>query len=287
MSEMERDMGSLPFTALDVARQTCLNVCRYEAKDLSVELAKNLIRRTGESIFSRRQDLPREIANPPSPQIHLKDAKVGIVDEALAHFVQKTHHYLGSPRMSSLNLGLFAPNPDCRGETLLAIATFSKFDLSHMFGLLPVGVEVDQVLVLSRFFAFNGCPPNTPSFALSRMFDWLRRRDSNLKMVFSYLNPNLGFRGTIYRASNWRLMGLERKERYLYLDGNYVTDRCMIDLFGTAKFELLKPILGERLERSKFNLLPLEVYAYALDLRLRKEAQRIPIQDFAPNPILV
>lgn len=284
---MEEDMGSLPFTALDLVRQCYLNVGRYKAHELSPELIKREIRNVGEAIYLRRQGLPNEISNSLSPHILLKSSKVRIVNESLAHLIQQTHHYLGSPRTNSLHLGLFAPSSDLRGENLLAIGTFSEFDLTHMSNLIPTGIENEQVLVLSRFYAFNGCPPNTPSFALSRMLDWLQSSDSTLKMILSYLNPNLGFKGTIYRASNWHLIGLERKERYLYLDDNYVTDRYMIDSFGTAKFRLLKSILGNRLKQSNFTLLPLEVYGYTLDLRLRKQTLRVPVQDFAPNPKLV
>jgi hypothetical protein len=70
------------------------------------------------------------------------------------------------------------------------------------------------------------------------------------RLLLTYLDPNVGFTGGIYQADNWTLLGWERKKRYLYLDGEYITDREAIRRYGTADFAALTVRLGSRLERS-------------------------------------
>lgn len=285
-SELDRlqpEVTSIPFSPLDLLRQCKLNLSRYSNDQLSSDLVKQEIHVAACSIFRARAETYPLLKNVAPLNIDLDHSRIAHVDESLADLIHESYHYLGSPRKESMHLGLYAREFGISRESLAAVGTFSRFDLSHMSDSLPAKISGDQVLVLSRFFAFHGSPRNTVSFAMSRMLRYVSEQSPHVKLILSYLNPNLGFTGASYRASNWSLFGIERKERYLFLDGRYVTDREMVSSYGTAKYDILKKHLGDRLERSKGLLKPLHVYAYYLDRSLRRKCIHVSPSDFTPN----
>ena len=96
---------------------------------------------------------------------------------------------------------------------------------------------------------------------MSRVRELLRRIEPHVSLLLTYLNPNVGFTGASYKADNWVLFGQENDTRYLYLDGDYKTDRFFWEGFGSSNFEVLTRILGERVTRSRYSLAPLQVFA--------------------------
>jgi hypothetical protein len=136
---------------------------------------------------------------------------VELVDPDSARFIHQTYHYLGSYREDGIHLGLYTTLENSRDWSLLSIATLSPFDLSHMIAALPSGIAPEQTMVLSRLFAFNWCPRNTISYMLGRVFEWIKEELPGIKLLVTYLNPNLGFDGSVYKATNWILLGLEKK----------------------------------------------------------------------------
>jgi hypothetical protein len=83
-------------------------------------------------------------------------------------------------------------------------------------------------------------------------------------MLISYNNPNLGFLGTIYKATNWQLLGLEAKRPDMALDGEYVSLRELKQRFGGFEFSELSTQLGERLKLLPPMRWPLEIYVQRL-----------------------
>ena len=285
--DFEKELGHLPFTKRDLLRQIYLHLYRFNSQNVSMVLLNNEIQRIAEKLFQIREEVPYEFRKPANVRFNLKNTQLRLVDNATAHIIHEAHHYLGSPRNDGLHLGLYTNEVNQRNEKLLSIATLSPFDLIHISDLLPTEIHPEQVMVLSRLFAFDWCPKNTISFSLGRLFAWVREKLPNVKMLITYLNPNLGFNGTVYSSSNWTLFGLERKERYLYLNGNYVTDRQMINLHGTAKYEKLHTIIGDEISKSIHPMQPLKVYSYYLDEFLKKKYSKQPVYDFTPNTKLV
>jgi hypothetical protein len=201
----------------------------------------------------------------------LASSRLGPLSADVASTIHRSLHYLESPRTDGLHLGLYADGRnDARG--LLSCVTLSPLDVPHLIASLPEGVEQDQVLVLSRLFAFEGSPANTISFCLARMIEAVRLERPEARLLLTYLNPNLGFTGAAYRAANWALYGHEPRTRYLYLDEDYVTERRMFREFGTNELTRLESLLGPRLSCSKVPLDPLHILAYDL----RRSARRRP-----------
>ena len=76
----------------------------------------------------------------------------------------------------------------------------------------------------------------------------------------TYVNPNMGFCGSSYRASGWALLGEKRGTRYRYLDERYATDRALASAFGPHDDWGFVELLGDRFTSSVMSLAPLLVF---------------------------
>jgi hypothetical protein len=186
------------------------------------------------------------------------------VDDEQAERFYVDHHYLCASKHGGSHLGLFARPCDGDDAEPLALLTLSAFDLTHLASALPAGIDFERTLVLSRIATTARAPRNTFTHLLSRTMTWLRSEQPQVRLLLTYLDPNLGFTGASYRAASWWLFAEEAKERYLYLDSSYVTDREMLRAWGTNDFDHLRSMLGPRIERSKHTLAPLQVLGHAL-----------------------
>jgi hypothetical protein len=206
----------------------------------------------------------RALANPPANKTTASELVVAHIEERLAEIVHRDFHYLSSFRPASLNIGAFMPEGDSR--RLAALATFSALDITTIIEALPSGVEADEVAVLSRMFAFDWAPRNTISRLLAQATKLLHYQQPRIRMLLTYVNPNLGFTATSYRASNWIRFGQECGTRYAYLDQDYVTDRELIRQFGSTD-----AVPSDRVIFSTMPLKPLDLYASVIDAKLRRE----------------
>lgn len=200
---------------------------------------------------------------PEMPLDRFRSAGFGLVGGDVAAFYQTEFHYLASPRSDAIHLGLGERvSPAC-------LMSFSPFDLEHLTGMLPDGVRPESVVVLSRQVTVGDVPRNTWTFAFGRACRWFRAHRPDIRMVLTYLDPNLGFEGASYRAANWTLLGKEPKGRYVFVDGIPVPNRELMRLYGTARFDDLQVLLGSRVERTTMPLQPLCVFGFVLQSAIR------------------
>jgi hypothetical protein len=81
------------------------------------------------------------------------------------------------------------------------------------------------------------------------------------KMLFTYVNPNLGFTGVSYRASNWSLAGTEDNVVYHYINQDYVTDRELQRRCRVMAGKQESSMFQWKLERSQMWLQPLTIFS--------------------------
>jgi hypothetical protein len=189
-------------------------------------------------------------------------------------FLHERFHYLRSYRQGRHIAGLV----EGRVAVLL---TFSPLDLDALRMTLPPGLKGAEALVLSRVYATAWAPRNSLSRMLACAARLLRASDPRPRLLLTYLNPGIGFDGASYKAANWRLFGREHGTRYAYLDQSYVTDRELTARFGTSHGPALAHLLGPRIAFSSMPLQPLQMYALALDGRLRRELSNMPPRDWS------
>jgi hypothetical protein len=280
--------GETLVRSVDLERQIFLHLARFPLQGgIIPEQIRIEVRRITARLAERRRQAPAEVRGGHLPGVDFHRTHLDLVDSDLAQAVHRAFHYLGSPRREGIHLGLYAECLGRRRHGLVSAVTLSPFDLWHIKDALPFAIRPEEVLVLSRLFAFASAPHNTVSFTLGRVFAWLKTRTPHIKALVSYLNPNLGFRGTVYKATNWKVLGEEAKSRYLYIGGNYVTDRYAIHTYGTADPVKLSGILGSVFSTSVQPLHPLRLFIYFLDPSLRTTAPLTFGHHFLPDPDLV
>ena len=209
-------------------------------------------------LYELRRDYLDRLPRKPARVISLDDYECDFLAASVAQPILERFHYLLSFRPGSIHLGLRDRVTD---SWPVAILSLSRFDLRNLQLSLPENVVPASVFVVSRVFAFSSAPSNSISFFMSRARELLRRAEPQVSLLLTYLNPNVGFTGASYKADNWVLFGEESGTRYLYLDGDYRTDRFFWERFGSSDFAALTKILGERVTRSRFLLSPLQIFA--------------------------
>jgi hypothetical protein len=176
------------------------------------------------------------------------------IDGARAYDVLKRFHYLRSPRIDGRTYGL-----STGAGNLVALCVSSPLDVGTLRQLLTErGRSAEFARVVSRVFAFEGAPKNTISYMLSRTAR--EERHFGATDFVTYVNPNMGFTGTSYRASNWEFLGTEPGTKYRYLDGRYITERELEARFGRLNDGEYGSRLGARFAVSSMALEPLLVF---------------------------
>jgi hypothetical protein len=69
-----------------------------------------------------------------------------------------------------------------------------------------------DVIELRRLVLIDECPRNSESRVIGQSLRWIKKHDKKLKLVVSYADPNYGHTGVIYRASNFKLIGMSGKD---------------------------------------------------------------------------
>jgi hypothetical protein len=191
--------------------------------------------------------VPAGISSPRSLHFHA-------VDTAIASDVMERFHYLRSPRTDGRAYGLSTDTGH-----LIALCVSSPLDVARLSDLLMArGRSSELVRVVSRVFVFEGAPSNSISYLLSRAARAERRL--SVTDFVTYVNPNMGFTGSSYRASGWQLLGNEPGTTYRYVDSRYVTDRRLETEFGKHEDSIYRQLLGSRFCISSMPLAPLLVF---------------------------
>jgi hypothetical protein len=262
------EIVGLSISEIDVAREVLLNFGGILNLDFD---APELERRCGEAleaVVARRKSLPECLLVTRSA-LDLSLSVVQPIDEQVAVAVHRGLHYLGMPRHNSTHLGLFGEKDRKDTTHLLGVFTVSAFDL---FGLVPSVINANEAknsAVVSRITLLPGSIKNTASRLIGESCKWLRTQKPELQALYTYNNPNLAFRGTIYRATNWQLVATEQKLPDYKLDGRYVSRRELTRIVGQALDTEFADYFGARLSPLPSTQLPLEVYRIGLHSRRR------------------
>lgn len=131
----------------------------------------------------------------------------------LFDWIAKRHYSQTCPKNTRYAFGFF----DQRGEkeTLVGVCTFGPFTR------LQAQQKYEGYIELTRLFVEDVTPKNAESFFIGWCLRWLKRH-TDLVGVVSYADPSAGHVGIVYRASNFKQIGVsgqsyhyvnERKER--------------------------------------------------------------------------
>ncbi len=198
--------------------------------------------------------------SPIVPSNRAVEWQVREIKDQCARQIFERFHYIGSYRPHSQHYGMWTNGH--WGRPAVA-ASVSENDVEFLRGLAAeASIRPERSRVLSRVFAFPHTPPNAISTLLSRIAR--QQKLLGVELLLTYVNPNLGFTGVSYRASNWILIGSEEIQAYYYVDDRYITNRELDTRFGSHDPERLSRLLGRRFASSVMPLSPLLVFARRL-----------------------
>lgn len=122
-----------------------------------------------------------------------------------------------------------------------------------------------DVLELRRLVLIDDTPRNSESFFIGHTLRWLRK-NTEVKTIVSYADPNYGHSGVIYRATNFKHVGMTSPGRVIMHNGKKYHDKAI-----RAKYKgKLKPFakeLRQALADGKAEYvkqLPKHIYVYKL-----------------------
>ena len=70
-----------------------------------------------------------------------------------------------------------------------------------------------EVIELRRLVLLDEAGKNCESRVISQCLKYIKKADSTIKCVVSYADPNYGHTGVIYKASNFKLVGMSGKDK--------------------------------------------------------------------------
>lgn len=82
------------------------------------------------------------------------------------------------------------------------------------------------IIELRRLCCINDTPKNTESYFIGNTLRWLKK-NTPIDRVVSYADAEYGHSGTIYKASNFKYLGLQAGARVIYWHGKKYHDKTI------------------------------------------------------------
>lgn len=122
-----------------------------------------------------------------------------------------------------------------------------------------------EVLELRRLVLIDDTPRNSESFFIGHTLRWLKR-NTEVKIIVSYADPNYGHSGVIYRATNFEHVGMTAPGKVIMYNGKKYHDKAIRTKYkGKPKpfaKELRQALADGNAEYVK--QLPKHIYVYKL-----------------------
>jgi hypothetical protein len=227
------------------------------------------IRAVSDFLEERQRPYAQWLLQPDKP-IALGDLEFVLLDADIAKIYHESLHYVGSYRP-----GRHFGFRDRNSGRIVCIGSVASFDLKHAEEKIAPHIDPRSVFVLSRFFAFRWAPKNTFSYFHGKLRVQLMK-EFDTELMFSFINPNLGFNASSHKGAHWTVFARESGTRYMYLDGRYRTMRFFVENYGISDPAKLKERLGRRFVVSTTDLHPMELFAIPLQRRARKAIPTVP-----------
>ena len=111
----------------------------------------------------------------------------------------------------------------------------------------PYSAEEKDIIELRRLAIIDNTPKNTESYFIGRTLRWLRK-NTDIKKVISYADSYYGHEGTIYKASNFQLVGKTSSGKMFKWNNKLYHDKTIRTYYtNKAGIKKLKPF-AERLK---------------------------------------
>lgn len=155
-----------------------------------------------------------------APEMRIKDMEVRRVERADVRDFIEEHHYSKSINglMVSHSFGLY------HQEELIGAMIYGKLAMANAWK--RYGDSADEVIELRRLVTLDTTPKNTESFFIGHTLRWLKKNTA-VKTIVSYADPNYGHSGTIYKATNFTHVGMTAPGRVIMWQGKKYHDKAI------------------------------------------------------------
>ena len=171
------------------------------------------------------------------------------------------HHYSHKWTMCRYALGIFYEMDndhsffDEKEEKLIGVAIYGYPVGRLATTSISEELKSEEVLELTRLFIFDEYGKNTESISLSKTFKWLQK-NTDIKALISYSDPEERHLGIIYQATNWIYQGnsIRHMGNYgiaLEEDGKFMHSRTVSATYGSHNVEHLKKKIGHTFWRKE------------------------------------
>jgi len=132
-----------------------------------------------------------------------------------------------------------------------------------------------DIIELRRLCCIDDTPKNTESYFISKTIKWLLL-NSNIKKIISYADPEYGHNGVIYKASNFKHIGMTNSFKTIIYNNKKYHMRCLSKncngKFPPFKQRIIKALNNNEAYTKKTK--PKYIYLYDLEKRRNKKRMR-------------
>lgn len=128
----------------------------------------------------------------------------------------------------------------------------------------------DDVIELRRLCCIDDTPKNTESYFIGQTLKWLAK-NTTIKTIVSYADPEYGHKGVIYQATNFKCIGKTAKGRVIIFNGKKYHDKTIRTKYKGELKPFAKKV-KEALENGEAYYKETEgKYIYVYDLSKRRK----------------
>lgn len=131
------------------------------------------------------------------------------------------HHYSHNINGCIANycFGLYRVSDD----TMVGAMFYGKMAMANQYKKYG---EQDEVTELRRLVLIDDTPKNTESYFIGQTLKWLKK-NTEITTIVSYADPNYGHSGIIYRATNFKHVGMSSPGRVIMYNGKKYHDKTI------------------------------------------------------------
>lgn len=176
----------------------------------------------------------------------VKELQIKLVEvKEIRELIEKIHY---SHNINGLNIsycfGLY------NNEELIGGMIYGSPAMRNAYK--PYVAEEKDIIELRRLAIIDNTPKNTESYFIGKTLRWLRK-NTDIKKVISYADSYYGHEGTIYKASNFQLVGKTSSGKMLKWNDRLYHDKTIRSYYtNKAGIKKLKPF-AERLKTALEN----------------------------------
>lgn len=110
------------------------------------------------------------------------------------------------------------------GDALIGAMVYGKIAMANVWKRYVNKQE--DIIELRRLCCIDNTPRNTESYFIGKTLKWLQK-NTNIKMVISYADATYGHVGTIYKASNFKYLGMTKPGKVIRFNGQTFHDKAI------------------------------------------------------------